>query len=509
MTVPATPDSLYAELFEEVQSRHLFGDSKTFVDAAAKRSPASILRAYRDKRGRDGFDLRGFVEQNFVLPDTELDTASGAATLPVEERIEQLWDVLTRAADEKVDYSSLIPLPNPYVVPGGRFREVYYWDSYFTMLGLADSGRIGLIRDMVENFAYLIDEVGFVPNGNRSYYCSRSQPPYFALMVDLLAEVTDDDDVYRRYLHSMKREYAFWMDGAELLSDERTAHRRVVRSPRGLLNRYWDDAALPRQESYAEDVQLAASVSRDCEQLYRDLRAGAESGWDYSSRWFRDRQTLATIRTTEVIPVDLNTLMYNLEATLARVCADHGEPADARTFDARAEDRKALLQELFYDDASGLFMDLALPDFEVTGTLSIAAAYPLSFGVATPEQGRCVARAIHSDFLRAGGWVTTPYETGQQWDRPNGWAPMQWLTYRGLLRYGFEDEARTGAARWVEDNLAVYRQHGRLLEKYNVESSGVAGSGGEYAVQDGFGWTNAVLLRLMRDLGRPGRASRA
>jgi len=507
MTIPATPDSLYADLFEEVQSRHLFGDSKTFVDATAKHSPATILQAYHEDRDKAGFDLRRFVERHFLLPDTEFDTPPEAAGLPVEERIEQLWGVLTRAADAKVEYSSLIALPNAYVVPGGRFREVYYWDSYFTMLGLADSGRIGLIRDMVENFAYLIDEIGFVPNGNRSYYCSRSQPPYFALMVELLAEVTDDDDVYRRYLPHMKHEYAFWMAGAETLSDRNTAHRRVVRSPRGLLNRYWDDEAIPRQESYAEDVQLAASVSRESGQLYRDLRAGAESGWDYSSRWFGDRRTLATIRTTQVIPVDLNTLMYNLEATLARVCGAHGDSAEAMAFDARAENRKALLQELFYDDASGMFMDLALPDFEVTGTLSIAAAYPLSFGVARPEQGQRVARTIHSDFLRAGGWVTTPYETGQQWDRPNGWAPMQWLTYRGLVRYGFEDEARTGASRWVDDNIAVYRKHGRLLEKYNVESSGLAGSGGEYAVQDGFGWTNAVLLRLMRDLGRPGRAS--
>jgi alpha,alpha-trehalase len=502
MNVKEPPDRIYAELFEQVQSQHLFGDSKTFVDATAKSDPASILSAFRAERDQPDFDLAAFVKKHFHLPSTDIGAATDPKGLPVEERIEGLWDLLTRAADEKVEYSSLIPLPNRYIVPGGRFREVYYWDSYFTMLGLADSGRIDLIRDMVENFAYLIDEVGFIPNGNRTYYCSRSQPPYFSLMVELLAEVSDSDAVYARYLPHLKREYEFWMSGAELLTGTDHAHRRVVKSPAGLFNRYWDDATTPRQESYAEDIELAASVSRDSEQLFRDVRAGAESGWDYSPRWFADEKSMATIRTTQVIPVDLNALMYNLEDTLARVCASHGSATDAELYRDRASSRKNLIQTLFFDDVTGMFMDLSLPDFSVTGTISIAAAYPLFFGIATQAQAEQVAECIHRDFLKLGGWVTSNYDTGQQWDSPNGWAPMQWITYCGLKRYGFHEEARTGATRWVEDNIAVYEQHGRLLEKYNVESSGRAGTGGEYEVQDGFGWTNAVLLRLMQILGQ-------
>jgi len=498
MNVRESPDRIYAELFEEVQSTHLLGDSKTFVDAIAKTDPRDILRAFRAQRDQPGFDLAAFVDAHFELPETDVEVATDRAGLPAEDRIEQLWDLLTRGSDKQVEHSSLIPLPNRYVVPGGRFREVYYWDSYFTMLGLADSGRIGLIRDMVENFAYLIDEVGFIPNGNRTYYCSRSQPPFFALMVGLLAEVSADEAVYARFLPQLKREYAFWMAEADTLCVEEPAHRRVVMSPDGLLNRYWDDAAIPRQESFAEDIELAQSVSRDSEQLYRDVRAGAESGWDYSPRWFEDRHSMKSIRTTKVIPVDLNTLMYNLEATLARICKTHGSNADAKAFDARAENRKKLLQNLFFDDASGMFMDLSLSDFSVTGTLSIAAAYPLFFGIATQVQAERVALCIHRDFLKAGGWVTSNYDTGQQWDSPNGWAPMQWITYCGLERYGYHDEAQTGARRWIEDNIAIYQKHGRLLEKYNVLSSGLAGTGGEYEVQDGFGWTNAVLLRLMQ-----------
>ena len=148
-----------------------------------------------------------------------------------------------------------------------------------------------------------------------------------------------------------------------------------------------------------------------------------------------------------------------------------------------------------------MFVDITLPDMKSTGTLSIAATYPLFFGIALPEQAARVAHRVHSDFLKPGGWLTTLYDTGQQWDRPNGWAPMQWIAFCGLENYGFTDEAKAGASRWVEDNIAIYREHGRLLEKYNVEFSGLAGTGGEYEVQDGFGWTNAVLLRLMHKLG--------
>ena len=500
MNVNAPPDRIFAELFERVQSQHIFGDSKTFVDAIAKSDPDEILSAFRTQQHQPDFDLMEFVEKHFELPDSRVGTASDPEHLPVEDRIDQLWDILTRAADDKVEHSSLIPLPNRYVVPGGRFGEVYYWDSYFTMLGLADSGRIDLINDMVENFAYLIDEVGFVPNGNRTYYCSRSQPPYFALMVELLADVSNDDSVFEQFLPQLMKEYDFWMDGADSLSAESPAYRRVVLGPGGVLNRYWDDWAIPRQESYAEDVELAASVSRDPEQLYRDVRAGAESGWDYTPRWFADEKTMATIRTTQVIPVDLNALMYKLESTLAKVSGLFGTAADAGYYEQRAENRKTLLQTLFFDDSTGMFMDLALPDFDVTGTLSIAASYPLFFGLATEDQAKKVAECIHRDFLKAGGWVTSNYDTGQQWDSPNGWAPMQWITYCGLERYGFHDEAREGATRWVEDIVAIYKKHGYLLEKYNVETSGVAGSGGEYDVQEGFGWTNAVLLRLIHKL---------
>ena len=500
MIAQLTPGDLYEELFELVQSGHLFPDSKTFVDAVSKADPAEILSAFRIGVQKPDFDIESFVRENFELPESAAEPAP-AGNIPVARQIEQLWDVLTRAADSKQQNSSLIPLPRPYVVPGGRFREVYYWDSYFTMLGLAESGRTDTIEDMLENFAYLIDEIGFVPNGNRTYYCTRSQPPYFALMVELLADLRKDHTIYKRYLPQMIKEYEFWMAGSDGLNKENFSHRRVAWANGGYLNRYWDDAESPRQESYAEDVDLAATTDRDSAVLYRDIRAACESGWDFSSRWFADRQTKETICTTQILPVDLNALMYNLESTLARACDTAGDINGAEHYRQRANSRKQLLQTLFFDKHAGFFVDLSLPDLKPTGTLSLAATYPLFFDIATSEQAFEVARRVHEEFLRSGGWLTTLNITGQQWDSPNGWAPMQFIAYCGLQKYGYHIEAEAGASAWVENNLKVYSISGRLLEKYNVEEKGAAGVGGEYVVQDGFGWTNAILLRLMR---RPG-----
>ena len=173
-------------LFEEVQLQKVFADGKTFVDCTPKINPEEILQRYLQQKDKAGFDLRAFVLQYFHLPkaftpDAVLQSSS------IEAHIHQLWNVLTRQPDEAD--GSLIPLPNAYVVPGGRFGEVYYWDSYFTMLGLQASVRYEMIENMVKNFTHLINTLGFIPNGNRTYYLGRSQPPFFSLMVQLLAEI--------------------------------------------------------------------------------------------------------------------------------------------------------------------------------------------------------------------------------------------------------------------------------------------------------------------------------
>jgi alpha,alpha-trehalase len=494
------PDEIYGRLFDAVQSVRLFEDSKTFVDAVPKFDVATILRKYREADPWPPADLRSFVQEHFSLPENHGAGSESAVVEPVRERIERLWDVLSRAADRVEPDSSLIGLPYPYIVPGGRFREIYYWDSYFTMLGLAESGRLNTIENMVDNFAFLIDEVGFVPNGNRTYFCTRSQPPFFVLMVELLAEVRKDSSILQKYLPQLRREYDFWMSGAAELGEKTGEAARVIKIGDVCLNRYWDDRNEPRAESYAEDIALAMQSGRSDNELYRDIRATCETGWDFSSRWFGATCSLASTRTTRILPIDLNALLFRLETVLAACYEENADAEQAKLFESRAMRRKTLLQTLFFDEKSGFFVDLLYPAMEPTGVLSLASAFPLFLKIATPVQAARVASRMHGSFLARGGWLTTTQFTGQQWDRPNGWAPLQWIAFRGLHNYGFAAEANLAAERWVATCLDTYKRTGRLLEKYDVEHTDELATGGEYAVQDGFGWTNAVLLKFINCL---------
>lgn len=212
---PQPPDILLGPLFNDVQNAKLLPDQKTFADAIPNSDPLMILADYRMQRNQSGFDLRHFVDVNFTLPK------AGEKYVPpagqsLREHIDGLWPVLTRSTKNVKKWDSLLPLPESYVVPGGRFREIYYWDSYFTMLGLAESGHWDKVADMVANFGYEIDAWGHIPNGNRTYYLSRSQPPFFAFMVELLAQ-HEGDDALKEYLPQLQKEYAYWMEGVETL----------------------------------------------------------------------------------------------------------------------------------------------------------------------------------------------------------------------------------------------------------------------------------------------------
>ena len=277
------PSEQLGELFRNVQLRGIFPDSKTFADLHFDDSPNTILADYEAHKVESGFDLGAFVRQHFSLP-TEGPTVHPASPgEPIDKYIARLWDVLRHQSDETSGHSSLLPLPYPYVVPGGRFRELYYWDSYFTMLGLEANGRHDLALNMLKDFAFEIDCYGHVPNGNRTYYLSRSQPPFFSLMVDLIAE-REGDASYVTYLPELEAEYEYWMDGSAVVRGDQ-GYRRVIRLSDGtILNRYWDDRAEPRDESYREDIATALERRRDPGDLYRNLRAAAESGWDFSSR---------------------------------------------------------------------------------------------------------------------------------------------------------------------------------------------------------------------------------
>ena len=494
------PPRALGPLFHDVQVAGIFSDSKTFVDARPRLDADAIVARYASLRERSGFDLRAFVEENFDPPRPVGEVVRSDTTMTMEDHIRGLWPALTRQPDSVDARSSLLPLPYPYVVPGGRFREVYYWDSYFTMHGLIASGRTDLVRSMLDNFAHLVRTVGHIPNGNRTYYLSRSQPPYFAAMVGLYASATDTGQALR-YLDVLEAEHAFWMAGGDRLKVGQ-AMRRVVRLPEGyLLNRYWDDRDDPRPESYRPDYEIGRTLPAEQRaRFYRNVRASAESGWDFSSRWMRDPTDLRTLETTELVPVDLNSLLYHAERTIAALRRYRGRPGDAEAaarFTRMAEDRKRALLAVSWDAATGFFYDVRWRTGErVVDRPTLAAAAPLYFGLATREQASMVAFNLARNFLQPGGFVTTRIASGQQWDAPNGWPPLEWLAVEGVRRYGRSDLADTASARWLALNRRIYLTTGKMMEKYDVVNVRRPAGGGEYPNQDGFGWTNGVALAL-------------
>jgi alpha,alpha-trehalase len=495
------PDQQFGKLFQEVQLKAVFPDSKTFVDCTPKAPPATILAAYEKARTRGNFDLKAFVNQYFTLPVKPASGYTSKADQSAMQHIIDLWPVLTRPADTRPKQSgmtgSLIPLAKPYVVPGGRFGEIYYWDSYFTMLGLQASGQTPMIQNMLDNFSYLINTFGFIPNGNRTYFLGRSQPPFFSMMVNLLSE-SQGKAVLPKYLPFLQKEYDFWMDGKTKLDARQPAYRRVVQLADGVvLNRYYDDKDTPRPESYKEDVNLA-KTAKDPQTLYRHIRAGAESGWDFSSRWFRDGKSLSTIHTTDFIPVDLNCLLLNLEKTLADGYKQTGDSKRATQYQQLAQQRQQAILHYCWNTKRQFFFDYDFVAKRPSTIYSLAGVFPLFVTIATPEQAKAVANVLKRDFLKPGGLTTTLIRTGEQWDAPNGWAPLQWLSIKGLRNYQQTDLANQIKLNWVAENLRVYKATGKMVEKYDVINTASA-KGGEYPNQDGFGWTNGVLLRLLKE----------
>lgn len=495
----ASPDELLGELFQDVQLKRVHDDGKTFVDLVPKTRLKKILKLYERQRQNPDFDLHAFVARHFkeyIFQEGE--AYKSDPNYKIEEHIDKLWGVLTRRTFR--NRGSLMALPYPYIVPGGRFSEQFYWDTYFIMLGLSASGRYGEIEGMMKNYAYLIRKVGYIPTASRTYLLSRSQPPFFALMVKLLAEA-EGKTILVRYLPYLLAEHRFWMKGSKELTHDNPAYQRVVRMPDGvILNRYYDKKSTPRPESYKEDVETAhEATDRIASQVYRDLRAGAESGWDFSSRWLKDGKNLSSIHTTDIIPVDLNCLLVELEQTIADAYQLLKQPILARRFRKKAEERTQAIREYCWSSKNKFFFDYDFKGKKQTPHWTLAGAFPLYLNIASESEAQGAAREIKKRFLKDGGLSSSTATTGQQWDAPNGWAPLQWTTIQGLRNYGHHNLANEAKRRWIKNVTDLYGEHGKLVEKYNVVEPNVIAGGGEYELQDGFGWTNGVLLALLSE----------
>ncbi|XOV80702.1 MAG: alpha,alpha-trehalase TreF [Aestuariibacter sp.] len=485
---------LSSQLFHDVQMQGLYSDSKVFADATARTELKTILSQYDASNIQSPQALQTFVEKHFQLP--VIPDCKQHQVASVQQYIETLWLTLRRQPDEH-NLNSLLPLPYPYIVPGGRFQEIYYWDSYFTAVGLMQANQCEMVINMIDNFIVLLDALGKIPNGNRGYYYSRSQPPILALLVDLVASTLPYEErltFVKSRLNAIATEYQFWMSGSQNLSSVNHSERRCVRMPDGsILNRYWDDIATPRPESYREDKEATEKMTAtEAESFYRNIRAACESGWDFSSRWLANPKDLHSIQTTHIVPVDLNCLLYKTEQLLADfsdLCADKSA---AKAYQDSAIARRNAINHFLWDADNGFYFDYNHVTQATTAIWSLAASATLFCSCADQQQAKSVAEHLKNQFLQPGGLLTTLTHTEQQWDSPNGWAPLHWFAVKGCLDYGHSPLAKEIMQNWLSTVERYFEQHHCLMEKYNVEAPVAAATGGEYQVQEGFGWSNGI-----------------
>jgi len=505
----------------------VFNDSKTFVDLVLLKDPEEILTAFTpdiaSNRTRlieflaqyfaptHGTDVHDWVPDDFSEADIPLIAKlSDPAMQEWARKVHDIWKTLGKSIDPDVYANpfrhTLLPLKYPYmIVPGGRFIEFYYWDTYWIIKGLLISQMSHTATMVVENLLQLANATGFVPNGSRQYYLGRSQPPYLTLMVDLLVQArVVNASFIEMALPVLSAEYSWWMKQGEHAV---TVHQN---GKNYILNRFYSGATTPRAESAREDMHTAAGLP-DGEKIkvYQGLTTGAESGWDYTSRWFADGETLRSIDTTNVIPSDLNGVLFRVESVLSQLYARVGKqpPVD---YDSAAYNRKIAIHAVLWDAQSTQWRDLNLTSGKHMPSSSPANFLGLWAGAFDPKLYGVKIDDIALSFVNGsgligpGGVCASLSPSGQQWDYPNVWPPLVSMLVDGFMGLtsplkGSTEQLSSSLARTMLQGafMAFYETKGYMLEKYNCSELGALGGGGEYDLQTGFGWTNGVVLTLL------------
>ncbi len=406
----------------------------------------------------------------------------------------------------------LLYLPRPYVVPGGRFNEMYGWDSYFIQVGLLRDGELNLAKDMADNFLYEVQNYGKVLNANRTYYLTRSQPPFLTQMVLGVYKKTHDRQWLEGALREIENYYPYWTNEPHL-------------TPETGLSRYFDEGEGPAPESLSAeldaqgrthyelvkeyfkthqitDYDIGEYYDRKTDQLtplfYKGDRSMRESGFDPSNRFGP-----FNIDIIHYDPVCLNSLLYLMETQTAEILDILGRGGEAGTWRNRAQARAEKVNRLMWDTKDGLYYDYDFAEKRVRHYPFLTTFYPLWAGIASKEQAARVEKNL-SIFERPGGLQTSTYVSGNQWDAPFGWAPLQMIAIEGLRRYGYRDDAERISMEFLSLIRREFLKQGYIVEKYDVVSGGsnVAANihFGYSANQAGFGWTNAVFTELYDQL---------
>ena len=456
------------------------------------------------------------------IPASE-DKARIEAALQAELGERELATIALRALPAnsgELKEHGLLYLPHPYVVPGGRFNEMYGWDSYFILLGLLRDDEVRAARDMVDNFVYEIEHYGTILNANRTYYLTRSQPPFLTRMLLGVFERTGDRAWLESALKAAESHYRFWTTAPhlvpatglsryfdfgegpapEVVSDERDAEGRTH------YDRVREFYRANQVTDYDEARFYDAAADRLTPLFYKGDRSMRESGFDPSNRFGPFSADI-----TDYVPVCLNALLYQMERDLAQIARILGRADEAKEWDARAEKRRRLMDRYLWDEGEGLYLDYDVAKATRRHYPFATTFYPLWAGAASPAQAARVGGNLKR-FEEPGGLLTSTTTSGSQWDAPFGWAPLQLIAVDGLRRYGHTDDADRVARKFIAMVTREFERSGTIVEKYDVRrgASDVAGDirFGYRENQVGFGWTNGVYLELLAGFTRASQAPR-
>jgi len=453
------------------------------------------------------FDQPGNELEDFSPPDFNQDQSFDFISDPYyrawAQELHKKWPTLTRRIKDQVKQEperySLIALPNHFIVPGGRFRELYYWDSFWTIRGLLASRMYETVKGMIANMVHMIEVYGFIPNGNRIYYLNRSQPPLLTWCVDAYFNATQDIEFVAQVMPALEKEMEFFMKN------------KLIHQPgwKSHLFRFQVNATFPRPESYREDWESAEHLEDILEKcrLWGDIAAAAESGRDFSARWFSNSGPQAgkmgSTRTSTIIPVELNAIICSNLRIFSTFYEYLGKYQEAQRARLQYELMREAIHQVFWNEEQGSWFDYDIVSNAQIQVFHDTNLFPLFANVAHDNfnSQRIVEYLTRAGVLQyPGGIPTSLITSGQQWDFPSGWAPTNWITIMGLRMAGQAEIASALAGKWVKKNFIIWRENGqRMFEKYNIASECYrsVGGGGEYEVQEGFGWTNGVILDLL------------
>ncbi len=503
-------------------------DSKVLADCELTRPPADIQKELADLG--DGLTphtayavwLRSTRMPDYV--DRLAQTPQPESGVTLSEYIKGKWADLTYHVKE--DKGTLIGTEHPHLKSGVRYKEGYYWDIADAIDGLVeeaqtDPSKWGLIFGVLRNFATRIErnserlgtpEEGFIENGMRLYYNSRSQPPKFVGMVKRVAEFFPD--AVEEFLPAIVKEYNWWMKGAKDLDGRKGVYAsdHTVLMPDGsVLNRYWDTRDDPRPEGYWEDVRAAALNPKvPAPLVYRRQRIMGETGRDFTGQYCEDPERVETAYPDRIVPVDLNSLLWEYEDFIAAAHERAGRSVLARQAGEARDARAAAMNKYqwFGDEQTGFYSDFLFdPRFEQgapTGISSMTMAYAASRGLSPKERARSTVRNMNAKHLKRWGYVATLLLVEHQWD-PNAWAPDQNEADKANERVAaltgdihWERQRQIARPRWVGAHARIYNQTGKIVEKNHASNADpLSVVNGEYVMDDGFLWTNAVIRRFM------------